>query len=132
MNNRLLLGIWRLMVGLPESALCLSQAATYLASAPKSNSALTAYTRARKDVREYGALPVPLHLRNAPTGLMRDLGYGREYRYPHNFDGHYIKENYLPEKLRDRTYYTPSDSGHEKEIASRLTRWKEQDEQESP
>ncbi|MBN2498550.1 MAG: replication-associated recombination protein A [Deltaproteobacteria bacterium] len=114
------------LVGLPESALCLSQAACYLACAPKSNSALCAYTRARKDVLESGALPAPLKLRNAPTGLMRSLGYGRDYRYPHNFEGHYAAEHYLPEALRGRCYYTPSESGLEREIGERLAAWRAQ------
>jgi len=118
------------MVGLPESALNLSQAACYLACAPKSNSAIVAYTRARKDVRERGALPVPLHLRNAPTGLMRSLGYGRDYRYPHNFEGHYVRENYLPDELKGRIYYSPSDSGYEKTIAERLARLDEESKNE--
>lgn len=108
------------LVGLPESALCLSQAAAYLACAPKSNSALLAYARARRDVREHGPLPVPLHLRNAPTGLMRQLGYGRDYRYPHDFDGHYVVEDYLPEKLRGRSYYTPGMGGFERVLKRRL------------
>jgi putative ATPase len=107
-------------VGLPESSLNLSQAVTYLACAPKSNSALLAYARARKDVREHGALPVPLHLRNAPTNLMKDLGYGREYRYPHDFEGHHVTETYLPESLEKRLYYTPSNNGREEEIGKRL------------
>jgi len=107
-------------VGLPESTLAQSQAVTYLATAPKSNSALTAYARARKDVRERGALPVPLHLRNAPTSLMRELGYGRDYRYPHDFQGHHLAETYLPDALAGHVYYTPSRNGHEKEIADRL------------
>jgi putative ATPase len=91
-------------VGLPESALHLSQAAQYLARAPKSNGALTAYVRARKDVRELGALAVPLHLRNAPTGLMKSLGYGRDYRYPHDFEGGRVEQTYLPEALAGRRY----------------------------
>jgi len=119
------------MVGLPESSLCLSQAATYLACAPKSNSALLAYARARRDVREHGPLPVPLHLRNAPTGLMRQLGYGREYRYPHDFDGHYLVENYLPEKLRGRSYYTPAANGFERVLKRRLEKMHRQAEDTS-
>jgi putative ATPase len=109
-------------VGLPESVLCLSQTACYLAAAPKSNSALLAYARARKDVREHGALPVPLKLRNAPTQLMRELGYGRDYRYPHDLEGHVSPEHYLPDALRGRLYYTPSDQGCECEIAILLER----------
>ena len=112
------------MVGLPESALNLSQVVCYLACAPKSNSALTAYARARKDVKELGALGVPLHLRNAPTGLMRDIGYGKEYKYPHNFEGHYVVEEYLPEELKGKEYYTPAESGAEKEIKERLEEWR--------
>jgi putative ATPase len=118
------------MVGLPESALTLSQVVCYLASAPKSNSALTAYARARKDVKELGALGVPLHLRNAPTGLMRDIGYGKEYKYPHNFEGHYVIEEYLPEELKGKEYYTPSQSGAEKEIKERLEEWRGKPEEE--
>ena len=118
------------MVGLPESALNLSQVVCYLACAPKSNSALTAYARARKDVKELGALGVPLHLRNAPTGLMRDIGYGKEYKYPHNFEGHYVIEEYLPEELKGKVYYTPSESGAEKEIKERLEEWRGEPEEE--
>jgi putative ATPase len=114
------------MVGLPESALNLSQAICYLACAPKSNSALRAYARARKDVRELGALGVPLHLRNAPTGLMRDIGYGKNYKYPHDFEGHYVMVEYLPEKIKGRIYYTPAESGREKEIKERLEKWREE------
>ncbi len=111
-------------VGLPESALNISQVVCYLATAPKSNSALLAYARARRDVYELGNLPVPLHLRNAPTNLMRDLGYGKDYRYPHNFAGHYISEDYLPDALRGREYYAPADQGFEAEIADRMRSWK--------
>jgi len=112
------------LVGLPEGTLPMTQAATYLASAPKSNAVLTAYTRARKDVLERGALPVPLHLRNAPTSLMKALGHGKAYKYPHNFEGHYVAERYLPEALAGRRYYEPSDSGAEAEIRRRLARWR--------
>jgi putative ATPase len=111
-------------VGQPESCLCLSQVVCYLACAPKSNTALTAYARARKDVREHGALPVPVKLRNAPTDLMRRLDYGRKYRYPHDFDGNYVPEQYLPEALQGRIYYTPSDKGAEGPIADRLNAWR--------
>ncbi|OYD14207.1 AAA family ATPase [candidate division WOR-3 bacterium JGI_Cruoil_03_44_89] len=103
-------------VGMPEGFLPLSQTAIYLATAPKSNSALVAYGNALKDVKKYGALPVPLHLRNAPTTLMKKLGYGKGYKYPHRFKGHWVEEEYLPEKLRERRYYFPSTSGKEKGI----------------
>lgn len=112
-------------VGLPEGVLPMTQAATYLATAPKSNSVLMAYGRARKDVLEHGNLPVPRHLVNASTGMMKQMGYGRGYRYPHNFDGHYVVEEYLPDRLRGRRYYEPSSSGLEREIAERLARWRD-------
>jgi putative ATPase len=105
------------LVGLPEGVLPLSQAVTYLASAPKSNSALTSYAEARSDVERLGPLPVPNHLRNAPTPLAKELGHGAGYQYPHDFEGHHVKEEYLPEALRGRIYYRPSDSGFEQEIA---------------
>jgi putative ATPase len=117
-------------VGLPESPLCLSQVATYLACAPKSNSALTAYIRARKDVHQHGSLPVPLHLRNAPTKLMKNMGYGKNYKYPHDFEGHYIAERYLPDRLCGRIYYTPSNNGFEQEISGRLAAQREEKESE--
>ena len=110
-------------VGLPESSLNLSQAVIYLATAHKCNSALTAYTRARKDVRELGALKVPLKLRNAPTDMMKDLNYGRDYRYPHDFTGNYTPEHYLPDEITQRRYYTPSSNGYEQEISKRLDQW---------
>ncbi|RME28949.1 MAG: replication-associated recombination protein A, partial [Deltaproteobacteria bacterium] len=109
-------------VGMPEAVLNMSQAACYLACAPKSNTALTTYFRARRDVREHGPLPVPMKLRNAPTKLMKDLGYGRQYRYPHDFEGNYVPEDYLPEQLAGRRYYTPSQNGYERTIARRLER----------
>ena len=108
------------LVGLPEGVLPMTQAAIYLALAPKSNAALTAYGAARKLVKERGALPVPLKLRNAPTKLMEGLGYGGGYRYPHNFDGHYVAEQYLPDALRDERVVTLSGSGLEEELARRL------------
>ncbi|MCD5383369.1 replication-associated recombination protein A [candidate division WOR-3 bacterium] len=101
-------------VGRPEDFLPLSQTTIYLATAQKSNSALITYKKALEDVKRYGTLPVPLHLRNAPTSLMKELGYGKGYKYPHNFKGEDLKENYLPEKLRGKKYYHPSEKGKEK------------------
>jgi putative ATPase len=113
-------------VGLPEGWIPLSQAAIYLACAPKSNAGYTAYKRAAADVRETGTLPVPIHLRNAPTALMKRMGYGKEYQYPHDHPGHIAQQQYLPDRLRGKRYYDPSDNGGEKEIRERLTRWREE------
>jgi putative ATPase len=107
------------LVGLPEGTLPLTQAVTYLALAPKSNAVLTAYAEARTAVTEGGPLPVPLHLRNAPTKLMKSLGYGAGYKYPHNFEGNYVPEDYLPEALRDRRFYQPTHNGFEQELSER-------------
>jgi len=108
------------LMGLPEGALPLTQAVTYLACAPKSNAVLTSYASARRDVREQGSLSVPMHLRNAPTKLMRETGHGEGYRYPHDFEGHYVPERYLPEELAGRCYYRPSGNGFEAELKARL------------
>jgi putative ATPase len=110
-------------VGLPEGRIPLAQAVTYLATAPKSNASYKAMLAAASDVRETGALPVPLHLRNAPTPLMEKMGYGKDYRYAHNFPGHVVDQEHLPEKLKDRRYYVPSDSGFEKTIKERIESW---------
>jgi putative ATPase len=107
-------------VGLPEGVLAMSQAAIYLALAPKSNTALTAYGAARQLVKEKGPLPVPMKLRNAPTKLMEGLGYGSGYRYPHNFDGHYVVERYLPDDLASSEVVKLSESGLERELKERL------------
>jgi len=109
-------------VGMPEGFLPLAEAALYLATAPKSNSALTAYNRARQDVLETRADPVPLHLRNAPTALMRGLGYGKGYRYPHSEPDHYVEESYLPPSLQGRRYYDAGDLGYEARIKEWLER----------
>jgi putative ATPase len=108
------------LVGLPEGVLPMSMAATYLALAPKSNAALKAYAAARKDVTERGPLPVPLQIRNAPTTLMKKMGYGAGYKYPHNFEGSYVAEEYLPEALRGAIYYDPTENGDEKRLRERL------------
>jgi putative ATPase len=111
-------------VGLPEGNLALAQAAVYLATAPKSNALYTAYQRVQKDVRETENMPVPLHIRNAPTKLMEDLGYGKDYKYPHDYPDHFVEEEYLPENLRERTYYHPTEQGFEREIKRRLEYWR--------
>jgi putative ATPase len=107
-------------VGLPEGYLPMSQAAIYLAVAPKSNSSLTTYSAAKGDVEQFGALPVPMHLRNASTGLSKSLGFGQGYQYPHNFEGNFVVENYLPDELSGHRYYQPSQSGRERDIAAHL------------
>jgi putative ATPase len=112
------------LVGLPEGTLPMTQAALYLATAPKSNSVLTTYAAARRVVLDRGALPVPHKLRNAPTEMMKQMGYGAGYKYPHDFSGHYVAEDYLPEALAGQRLFSPSDSGYEREIAERLRAWR--------
>ncbi len=110
-------------LGSPEGELALAQAAVYLATAPKSNRVYIAFQRAMEDAKSRGSHPVPMHLRNAPTRLMRDLGYGKKYQYPHDFADGFVPEEYFPETLGRRTYYEPSEAGHEKVIAERLRSW---------
>ena len=107
-------------VGMPEGYLPISQAVLYLAVAPKSNSALSAYTAVKEDIDRHGALSVPTHLRNASTAFEKSLGYGQGYQYPHNFEGNYVAEDYLPEALHGRRYYQPSKSGRERDIGDYL------------
>ena len=111
-------------IGLPEGNLALAEAAVYLATAPKSNALYTAFQGVRKDVRELENLPVPLHIRNAPTSLMEELGYGKGYKYPHDYPEHFVEEEYLPENLKGRIYYRPSEEGFEREISKRLEYWR--------
>ena len=107
-------------IGLPEGVLPMTQATIYLACAPKSNTALTTYAAARSAVREHGPLPVPLELRNAATALTKQMGYGSGYKYPHEFAGNYVAQDYLPERLRGVRFYQPSESGAERGIKQRL------------
>jgi putative ATPase len=108
-------------VGLPEGVIPLAQGVTYLAGAPKSNASYRAMLAAREDTA-HGALPVPLHLRNAPTPLMKGLGYGKDYQYPHDYEGALVAQEYLPDELRGRVYYHPSDRGYETRIRDYLER----------
>ena len=110
-------------IGLPEGRIPLAEATVYLATSPKSNAAYMALERALDDVRNNPHDPVPLHLRNAVTGLMRGMGYGAGYRYSHDYEGHFEAQEYLPPNLSDRRYYEPSDQGSEVAIAERLRRW---------
>jgi putative ATPase len=110
-------------VGQPEGELALAQAVTYLSLAPKSNALYKAYQQVQKDVRENISMPVPKHIRNAPTDLMKKLGYGKDYKYPHDFANALVPQDYLPDNLKNRRYYFPTDRGFEKEIKKRLEEW---------
>ncbi len=113
------------LVGLPEGVLPMTSTVAYLALAPKSNAALKAYASARKDVLEKGPLPVPMHIRNAPTSLMKKIGYGAGYQYPHNFEGNFVPDEYLPEVLRGASYYQPTENGLEKDLKQKLEQIKQ-------
>jgi putative ATPase len=111
-------------VGPPEAELALVEAAAYLASAPKSNALYVAEKAVKEEIEHSGPQPVPLHLRNAPTRLMKKLGYSRGYLYPHNFPGAWVEQEYLPQQIKTRTFYRPTDRGFEKEIKGRLAKRK--------
>ena len=111
-------------LGMPEGALALAEITAYLAAAPKSNALYKAYGAARADVQETRNDPVPLHLRNAPTGLMKGLGYGKGYKYAHNYEGGFVYQQNLPEALEGKVYYEPTDRGEEQRIAERLEEWR--------
>ncbi len=111
-------------LGPPEGELALAQAAVYLATAPKSNRIYAAYGEVREAVAACGSLPVPLHIRNAPTALMQALGYGRGYRYAHDFKDAIVPQDYLPDALKGRVFYQPTDRGYEKLVKERLERWR--------
>jgi len=110
-------------IGMPEGNLVLAEAAVYLATAPKSNSLYEAYSRAEKEVKQGPSESVPLHLRNPVTPLMKDVGYGKGYKYAHDYPGHFVEQQNLPESLQDKKYYTPSDQGYEKQVITRLKAW---------
>lgn len=112
-------------IGMPEGALALAELVVYLSLAPKSNAIYRAYAAAKQDVAETRNDPVPIHLRNAPTGLMKDLGYGKGYRYAHDFEGGVIGQQNLPERIAGRSYYQPTDRGLERELADRMQRIRE-------
>ncbi len=118
-------------LGMPEGLYAMTQCCTYLASAPKSNSAVHAISAVRKDIAAHGALPVPLKLRNAPTKHMKAWGYGDGYRYPHAEGGHSAGETYLPDKLVGARYYQPRNAGLEIQIRQRLKRLREQGTEEA-
>lgn len=108
------------VIGYPECRIILSQAAVYLASSPKSNASYMAIEGASEEVRNSGDLAVPLHIRNAPTKLMKELGYHKGYKYAHSFEGNFVDMEYLPDKIRGMKFYEPGDNAREKELRQRL------------
>ncbi len=117
-------------LGMPEANVALAQLVVYLATAPKSNSLETAYIKAAADAQKTSHLGVPFHIRNAPTKLMKDLDYGKGYKYDHQYENAYSYQNYFPEKMDEKIYYQPSKFGFEKEIQKRLDWWKKLKEKE--
>ncbi len=112
-------------IGWPESRIILSQITIYLATSPKSNSAYQAINDAQQLVRKTGDLPVPLHIRNAPTKLMKDIGYGKDYKYAHNYEGNFVQDNFLPADIQNNIIYSPQSNPKELEILKRLQiQWK--------
>jgi putative ATPase len=107
-------------IGMPEARIILAQCTTYLASCPKSNASYLGIKKAEVEVRENKLFSIPLHLRNGPTKLMKDIGYGKEYKYAHDYDKHFVKENYLPEEMKGKQFYFPSENGQEKNLKDRL------------
>jgi putative ATPase len=112
-------------IGLPEGELALAQAATYLAVAPKSNSLYMGYGKVKEMINKTGYLPVPLHIRNAPTKLMKELDYGKDYKYAHDYADAYVAQEYLPEKLKGQKFYQPKEIGNEKIIKERMDIWQQ-------
>jgi putative ATPase len=111
-------------LGHPEGELAIAQATIYLATAPKSNSVYAAYGDVQRVVKKAGSLPVPLHIRNAPTRLMKELDYGKDYKYAHNYKDGFVPQDYLPEKLKGHVFYRPSERGYEKIVKERLDKWR--------
>jgi len=110
-------------VGMPEGNLALAEAAVYLATAPKSNSLYQAYSSVQEEIKHGSGGDVPLHLRNPVTSLMKDMGYGKGYKYAHDYPGHFVEQQNLPDSLQSKHYYIPSDQGYEKEVIARLKAW---------
>ncbi len=110
-------------IGMPEARIVLAEATVYLAASPKSNSAYLAINRAQQKVRETGNLPVPLHLRNASSSFNKKRGYGKDYRYPHDFPGNFVRQTYLPENLEHIRFYEPASHAHEARLRERLEKW---------
>jgi len=108
------------VIGMPEARINLAQGATYLASCPKSNASYAALNEATAAVKAAGPLTVPLHLRNAPTSFMKEIGYGEGYRYPHSYPGHFVAERYFPDEIDPKAFYRPEEEGREKFLKERL------------
>ncbi|MEN6509890.1 MAG: replication-associated recombination protein A [Smithella sp.] len=113
-------------IGPPEGELALAQAAVYLATAPKSNSLYIGFGQTKEMINKTGYLPVPLHIRNAPTKLMKELEYGKGYKYAHDYQDAFVSQEYLPEKLQGQVLYEPTDAGFEKTIKERVNAWRRQ------
>jgi putative ATPase len=111
-------------IGLPEGELALAQAAVYLATSPKSNALYTALGRVKEEISQSGYLPVPLHIRNAPTKLMKEFDYGKGYKYAHDYPDSYVAQDYLPGKISQKLFYQPKGTGFEKIIKDRIDAWK--------
>jgi len=110
-------------IGMPEGNLALAEAAVYLATAPKSNSLYEAYSRIQKEIKQGSADSVPMHLRNPVTRLMKDMGYGKGYKYAHDYPEHFVPQQHLPDSLQGKQYYSPGDQGYEKQVLARLRHW---------
>ncbi len=113
-------------IGMPEGNLALAEAAVYLATAPKSNSLYQAYSRVQEEIRQGSNEPVPLHLRNPVTPLMKNMGYGKGYKYAHDYPGHIVEQQNLPDSLQGKQFYTPTEQGYEKQAKERLKAWEQQ------
>jgi putative ATPase len=107
-------------IGMPEARIILAQCTTYLASCPKSNASYMGISKAEQEVKSNPIYPVPIHLRNAPTKLMEELGYGEKYKYPHDYKNNFLIEKYFPEELEGKQFYFPTDNGQEKNLKERL------------
>ena len=112
-------------IGMPEANLALAEAVVYVATAPKSNSLYRAYAGIQQDIKQTGNEPVPLHLRNPVTPLMKGFGYGKDYKYAHDYPEHFVVQQHLPDALKDRNYYQPGEQGYEKRVRERLEAWRQ-------
>jgi putative ATPase len=110
-------------LGSPEGELAIIQSAVYMATAPKSNAVYMAHNLVKEDLKNFRDDPVPMHIRNAPTKLMKELGYGKGYKYAHDYEGHYVKQDHLPDRLKGKKYYEPTENGAEADIKERMKKW---------